>query len=151
MEINSIEFYVLALFVAFALIGLIFGRIDRSPARTHIEAMTLSEEQPDAEHQVTFVTNNDGTVTITQQGLELKPGDTVNLIATIIDDKVKLVSKRGVDSRQGDPVAMSASATVKFLPNDRIHIRYESEITGEWCVCSFVNREDASRVCELRR
>ena len=89
MEINSIEFYVLALFVAFALIGLIFGRIDRSPARTHIEAMTLSEEQPDADHQVTFVTNADGTVTITQQGLELKPGDTVNLIATIIDDKVK--------------------------------------------------------------
>lgn len=151
MDIHSIEFYVLALFVAFALIGLIFGRYDRSPAQTHIEAMDLSEDETESPHQVSFTANDDGTVTIIHQGLDLKPGDTVNLIATIIDDKIQLVAKRGVDSRSGDPLPMKGQITVSFLPHERIHIRYESELNGEWCLGSFVNREGVARTYELRR
>ena len=151
MDVHSIEFYVLAMFVAFALIGLIFGRYDSSPAQTYIESLNLSDASTDAPHQVTFASGDDGTVTITHQGLELKPGDTVNLIATIIDDKIKLVAKRGVDTRMGDPIPMQGQVKVKFLPAERIHIRYESELTGEWCTGSFVNREGSSRAYELRR
>lgn len=151
MDIHSIEFYVLALFVAFALIGLIFGRYDRSPAQTYIEAMDLSDDSESAPHQVTFTSGDDGMVTIVHRGLELKPGDTVNLIATIIDDKIQLVAKRGVDTRVGDAVPVQGLVKVKFLPAERIHIRYESELTGEWCTGSFVNREGSTREFELRR
>ena len=151
MDIHSIEFYVLALFVAFALIGLLFGHTDRSPARTYIEAMTLSEDEKDVPHQVTFTSQPDGYVTITHRGLELEDGDTLNLVATIIDDKVKLTLKRGVESRAGNPHPVKASVNVKYFPNERIHIRYDSEFTGEWCVFAFTNREGHERTSDLQR
>ena len=52
MDIHSVEFYVLALFVAFALVGVLFGRTDRSPARTYIEAMDVNDDTVDAPHEV---------------------------------------------------------------------------------------------------
>lgn len=151
MDIHSVEFYVLALFVAFALVGLIFGRSDRSPARTYIESMDVSDDIADAPHEVTLVSQPDGLVTISHRGLELKPGDTVNLVATIIDDKIKLVLKRGVNSPTGEPVPVKATVSVKYLPNERIHVRYESEFTGEWTVFTYTNREGQQRTSELQR
>ena len=43
MDFHSIEFYIIALFVAFALIGPIFGTTARGPARIQIMAFDLSE------------------------------------------------------------------------------------------------------------
>ena len=151
MDIHSIEFYVLALFVAFALIGIIFGRTDRSPAQTFIEEMNTSNDDAGAPHEVTLESLSDGRVHICHRGLELKPGDTVNLVATIINDKVKLVLKRGVDSHTGEPAPVKAQANVKYFPNERIHVRYESEFTGEWCVFIFTNREGSKRTYELQQ
>lgn len=151
MDIHSVEFYVLALFVAFALVGVLFGRTDRSPARTYIEAMDVNDDTVDAPHEVTVTSLPDGQVSITHRGLELKPGDTVNLVATIIDDKIKLILKRGVDSHTGEPRPVKAEVKVKYLPNERIHVRYESEFTGEWCVFTYTNREGRQRTSELQR
>lgn len=151
MDIHSVEFYVLALFVAFALVGLLFGKTDRSPARTYIESMDVTEDVPDAPHEVTLVSQPNGQVTITHRGLELKPGDTVNLVATIIDDKIKLVLKRGVDSKMGEICPVKATVSVNYLPNERIHVRYESEFTGEWSVFTYTNREGRQRTSELQR
>lgn len=151
MDIHSIEFYVLALFVAFALIGVFFGRTDRSPAHTYIEPMDISNDDPDSPHELTVEALPDGQVAITHRGLELKDGDTLNLVATIIDDKAKLVLKRGVEGNEAMIRPVKASANVKFLPNERIHLRYESEFTGEWCVFAFTNREGQQRTTQLQR
>ena len=151
MDIHSIEFYVLALFVAFALIGIIFGHTDRSPAQTFIDAMDIADDEPEVPHTLSLTAEPDGKVTITHRGLELKEGDTVNLIATIIDDKVKLQLKRGVENPAGQPKPVKATAHVAFLPNERILLRYESEFTGEWCVFAFTNREGSRRTAELQR
>lgn len=151
MDFHSIEFYVLALFVAFALIGIIFGRTDRSPAQTFIEAMNISADDPQAPHTISLTSQPDGKVTITHRGLELNDGDTLNLIATVIDDKVKLQLKRGIVAPSGNPMPVTAVASVAFFPNERIHLRYESEFTGEWCVFTFTNREGSSRTVQLQR
>ncbi len=151
MDIHSIEFYVLALFVAFALLGVIFGRNDRSPARTHIETFELDDdaECSEEDHWVRFTGQSDGTVIIDRQGLELKEGETVNLVATIIDDKATIIEKRGV-AGHGDPTPKHAQVTVTWLPTKRMHIRYESEVNGEWGLVAFTNRETACKQCQLR-
>ena len=152
MDIHSIEFYVLALFVAFALMGVIFGRSERTPARTHIEAFEFDKEALVGEdHWVRFTGRADGMVLIERQGLELCPGETVNLVATIVDDKATLIEKRGVDGSAAEaPVPCLARAVVDWLPTRRLHIRYESEVTGEWGLLAFTNRETALKQCELR-
>ena len=151
MDIHSVEFYVLALFVAFALLGVIFARNDRSPARTHIETFELEDdvECPDEDHWVRFTGKPDGTVVIDRQGLTLKTGETVNLVATIIDDKATLIEKRGV-AGDGDPAPKRAQVAVTWMPTRRMHIRYESEVTGEWGLVAFTNRETACKQCQLR-
>ena len=153
MDIHSVEFYVLALFVAFALMGVIFGRSDRSPARTHLAAYDI---EPDAEahdaddHWLRITGQPGGTVCLERQGLELAPGETVNLVATIIDDKLTIVEKRGL-AGDGEAVPCRASVVVDWMPGQRMHIRYESELTGEWGMTTFANRETARKQCQLRR
>ena len=153
IDVHSIEFYVLALFVAFALVGLIFGRSDRSAARSHLAAFDVSPdevERDDDDHWVRLSGRPDGTVLIERQGLMLRPGETVNLVATLIDDKATLVEKPGVATSSGNPEPAVAQAVVDWLPPQRLHIRYESEVTGEWGLLTFTNRETAVRQCQLR-
>ncbi|MBR6284941.1 MAG: hypothetical protein IKR25_11710 [Muribaculaceae bacterium] len=153
MDIHSVEFYVLALFVAFALLGVIFGRYDRSPARTHLAAYDVTPDETasdDEDHWVRFTGQPDGTVRIDRQGLELVPGETVNLVATIIDDKLTIVEKRGL-AADGNAMPSQAHAIVDWMPTRRMHIRYESELTGEWGMVAFANRETACKQCQLRR
>ncbi len=153
IDIHSIEFYVLALFVAFALVGLIFGRSDRSAARSHLAAFDVSAdvaERDDNDHWVRLSGRPDGTVLIERQGLMLRPGETVNLVATLIDDKATLVEKPGVASSSGNAEPAVARVVVDWMPAQRMHIRYESELTGEWGLLTFTNRETAVRQCQLR-
>ena len=44
MDFHSIEFYVLALFVAVALLGGIFCRSERAPERSHLAAFEMSDD-----------------------------------------------------------------------------------------------------------
>ena len=153
MDFHSIEFYVLALFVAFALLGVIFGRSERAPARSHLAAFEMSDddqERGDDDHWVRFSGQPNGTMLIERQGLMLRPGETLNLVATLIDDKATLVEKPGVALTSGTPGPVRAYVSVDWIPSRRLHIRYESEVTGEWGLVTFTNRETAVRECQLR-
>ena len=153
MDIHSVEFYVLALFVAFALLGVVFGRSEHSPARTHLAAYETepdSEIHSDDDHWIRLSGQPDGKVLIERQGLELAQGEAVNLVATIVDDKLTIVEKRGL-AGQGEATPCKAWVNVDWMPGQRLHIRYESELTGEWGTTTFANRETARKQCQLQR
>ena len=147
---NSIEFYIIALFVAFALVGLIFGTSSRGPARTQIVAFDLSDVDGAAQPVVTLTAQPDGRMRVERPAMEINQGDTVNLVATLIDDKLKLVEKRGVSARGTEPYVVSATALLKIPQNRRLSVRYESEITGQWATASFTNADERTKTVELR-
>ena len=150
MDFHSIEFYIIALFVAFALIGLIFGTTARGPARTQIVAFDLSEIDGEAQPLVTFTAQSDGKMRVERPAMEINQGDTVNLVATLIDDKLKLVEKRGVSARGTDPAVVHAVALLKIPQGRRLSVRYESEVTGQWATTTFTNADERTKSVELR-
>lgn len=150
MDFHSVEFYTIALFVAFALIGLIFGNSHRGPARTQIVAFQLEPTDDEASSEVSFSTLPDGNLLVRRPAITLHQGDTVNLVATLVDDKLTLAEKRGVTSRDTEPLTVNATAQIKAPYGMRLAIRYESELTGQWTTTSFTNADQRSKTAELR-
>ncbi len=147
IDVNSIEFYSIALLVAVALIGLIFGEKPHRPAATDIVQLVLKwpqtavaspDEMPSA---VTLTAMPDGQVRLSRTGLSLRPGDTAFIVATMVDDKLRIEEKQGVRSTMAVwPEPCEASATLGFWPAGRkLHVRYESELTGQWGTCALAN------------
>ncbi len=148
MDIHSTEFYVMAFGVAIALVALLFGQRDRGAAATRIVALNL---EPDEANQVPSLSLHmlaDG-LHIERRGLSLPADDTVNLVATIIDDKVHVAEKRGVVGR-GEVVTLCGKATIPLNGKERWHVRYESEVTGQWCLIAIKAREGAQAYTEMK-
>ena len=120
---HSVEFYVLALFVAFALLGLIVSPRLSGAATSVIAAMEMGERSAVPA----------GTMTLRRYGLAVRDGEGAYLTVTIVDDKMKIVEKRGAATGgSGQPTEVDAIACLTKLPTRKLHVRYDSEITGEW-------------------
>lgn len=160
MEVNSIEFYSLALLVAIALIGLICGEKPHTPATTDIVQLVLkwlpqsvpADADADVPSTVTLTALPDGQVLLERTGLSLRSGDTAFIVATIVDDKIKIVEKQGMHSTLAVwPAACTASATLGFWREGRkLHVRYESELTGRWGTFTFANVEGRTASVDLK-
>lgn len=146
MDFTSIEFYTIAFCVAMAVVGFFLTQKRIKPAASYINVYeTEPIEDPDfdvaTQSQLKFIANGDGTVTIERKGLQLVDGETVNIIATIIDDKLTIEEKKGKASTLGGKDNYyTGRVTVDFIPaNARIYLRYDSSVTGQWCKFSFKN------------
>ncbi len=161
IDINSIEFYSIALFVAIALIGLIFGEKTHAPATTDIVPLALkwpqaavpqSRDADDVPSTVTLAAMPDGQVMLTRTGLSLRPGDTAFIVATAVNDKLKIVEKQGTHTTVAVwPEPCEASAVLGFWGTGRkFHVRYESELTGQWGTCVIANADGRTARIELK-
>lgn len=140
MDITSVEFYTIALVVAFTLLGLIVGQKRQAPASTHFATLEVQPTEPSAASQLTLTALDNGNVRIERTGLALRAGETVNLIATVVDDKVSIVEKKGnVAVLGGEETTHSGTATVAFLTPRKWNVRYESQVTGQWVKFQFSN------------
>lgn len=140
ISINSTEFFVLALTVAMAVIALMCGQRHPGEATTCIVAMMLNESVTTDDHLVVLKTLDDGELLILRNGLPLFDGDTVNIVATAVGNKLSIVEKRGLGSSSGLEKKFDGTAGLEKLPTRFYHVRYDSEITGEWALFSFSNR-----------
>lgn len=140
IEVNSTEFFVMALCVAMAVLALMFGQHSHTPAVTLISSLGLNPCVTSDDGLIVLQALDDGDVLLLRNGIPINDGDTVNLIVTIIDDKLKIVEKKGVISPTKTEVKVDGTATLSGVPIDRFHVRYESELTGQWALFTFTNR-----------
>lgn len=151
MDINSVEFYALALLVAMALLGLLFGDKPHTPAVTGIAQFRPARPCADPDiATVTLAALPGGNVELLRQGLPLAEGGTAFVVATIVDDKMTVVEKQGIHSA-AEPLPLHATATLDCLPQGRrLHVRYESELTGQWCTFAFTNAQGRNSTAQLK-
>lgn len=144
MDFTSIEFYTIAFCLAMVFVGFFLRQKMIKPATSCINAFELEPEN-DSDETATgtlkFTGNDNGTVTIERTGLRLVDGETVNIIATIVDDKLSIEEKKGKASALGGREScFSGRVVVDFIPADsKLYVRYDSSVTGQWCKLSFKN------------
>lgn len=143
MDFTSVEFYTIAFFVAMLLVGFFINHKKTSPASSAISALELepAASQGDDISRLRLLARDDGKVTIEREGLLLSDGETVNLIVTIIEDKITIQEKKGkVSAFGGKESAYNGHVDVTFFPeNNKSYLRYESSVAGQWCKLAFVN------------
>lgn len=103
--------------------------------------LTPAPQQPQGTSRLRLTAHADGSVTIEREGLLLCDGETVNLVATIIDDKVTIEEKKGkISAFGGKESAYNGHVDVTFfLENNKNYLRYESSVAGQWCKLAFNN------------
>lgn len=126
-----------------AFVGLFVRQKKTSPATSVISSLdlTLAPSQQDGRSRLRLLSNADGSVTIEREGLLLCDGETVNLIATIIEDKITIQEKKGKISAFGgkESVYDGHVDVTFFLENNKSYLRYESSVAGQWCKLAFRN------------
>lgn len=148
MDVHSVEFYVIAFVVAMALFTLLMGRRERGPATTAIEEFTISPSADDAPGFLELTSVDLNRVAVRRTGIPLTPDDEAFVVATRIDDKWQLVEKRTTRMRG---ITANFDAAAEFtLPPGRYHVRYDSEITGQWVTFTYHHRPDATSKTQLR-
>ena len=140
----------MCLVVAMALIALLFGSPDKGEATTYITAMTLNPCVTSDDGLVMLKALDNGEVLVLRNGIPIIEGDTVNIVITAVGDKLTIIEKRGVAARSGLEVKVDATATIPHLVATRFHVRYESELTGQWALFSFTNYTDRTATAHLK-
>lgn len=150
MDFNSIEFYTILLVVAFALLGVFFSPKDKPPVHSHIVAMTLTPLLESAVSECIKLTALEGGLVLLQHNcVPLHEGESVNIVASVAGDVLKLVEKKGVVTSDGD-VLCQAVAAFSFLKPHTYSVRFESEVTGQWCTFSFAATAGNNKVVNLK-
>jgi hypothetical protein len=93
MDFTSVEFYTIAFCVAMGLVGFFLGQKSVKPATSYITAFDIEPQDEDSTDKTSSIiklsSNEDGTVTINRLGVHLVEGETINIIATLINSGVK--------------------------------------------------------------
>ncbi len=126
-----------------ALVGFFVRQKKTTPAASVISSLDLvpAPQHGEGKSVLRLVAHGDGKVTIEREGLLLCDGETVNLIATIIDDKITIQEKKGKISAFGGRESFyNGHVDVTFfLENNKNYLRYESSVAGQWCKLAFLN------------
>ncbi len=150
MDFNSIEFYTILLVIAFALLGVFFSPKSKSPASTYIVGMDiLPSVKPGESAGIKWKALENGFVKIFHDNVLLHEGETVNLVATVTDDSVRLLEKKGVKT-SGLESSCTIEATLTFLKQRTMSVRYESEVSGQWCTFQFTNAPGNEKDIDLK-
>ena len=149
IDVHSVEFYVIAFVVAMALLTLLVGQRERGQATTDIGTYSLIATQGGHPGLLAITSEQADKVVITRTAIPLFEGDVVNVVSTVIDDKWHIVEKRGVKGR-GPSREADAMLELTLPRLGRYHVRYDSEITGQWCTFVHTHRAGNSTNAELK-
>lgn len=151
MDLNSVEFYTILLVIAFALLGMLFSPKNKVAATTDMVEMSVSpSSQPGESVKIKMEALENGFVKMNHDNIPLHDGETVNIVATTAGDSVKLLEKKGVKSAGAEERRYTAEAIFTFLRQRTFNMRFESEVSGQWCTFQFANVPGNIKEIELR-
>lgn len=137
MIFQSVEFYVIAAFVAAAIIAFFSRPASRGVARQHLLAGNLTPDDDDiACPSIHLHVNDDGSVTLTRRGVSGIGADgAVSLAVNVIGFDIE-IQERQVAGLWPPQSAMQARFTLDFLARERYHLSYSSETAGLFAATS---------------
>lgn len=151
MSFDQMLFYTLLLIVAFALLAVIFDPKGKAVSSTHVVGLLLSPMPDDCEQAtLSLQALPGGDVLLEHCCLPLCDGENANLTATLRDDgHVLLVEKKGMRCRAPEH-RYRGQVKLRFLKARTYDVRFESEITGQWCTLQFTNVEGQQWAGQLK-
>lgn len=146
---TSVEFYVVAVIVAAAIVAYMGVPRRRGPARQELVATQLTHEYDTSDSQCIELTAvDDGSVEFVRHGLrDLTDDGAVSLAIEIAGFDIT-VTERIVYSRRGWP-ANTARARFDFLASERYHLHYVSPDLNLTCATTLHNRPGIHIVKQL--
>ncbi len=136
MIFESVEFYVIAAFVAAAVVAFFCRPASRGAARQFLLAGTLTPGDDDTPPSIELLCNDDGTVTLTRHGVSGVGHDgAVSLAVNVVGFDIE-VQERPVAGRWPATGSLSATFTLNFLGRERYHLAYTSESAGLFAATS---------------
>lgn len=127
---GSIEFYVVAVFVAAAVIGLAAMPRQKGEARTFLYAGEIAPASMPAEAGIEAVVDDRGRLEIYRYGLEgVGMAGAYSLAVKIIGFDVTIEERLTAGPRTAETAGMGY-ACIDCLGPERYHIQYRSEATG---------------------
>lgn len=145
---DSTIFYLIIMVVAFMSLGMICSPKSAGPASTKIVPMNVAPVDGPVSNTVRITALKGGDICIERQ-MNIRQGDTVNLVITKFDNHVKIVEKKGVIGT-GEECAHLGMALVSCIGQRWYSYRYESEVNGMWCTFEFTNVVGNKKEVEMR-
>ena len=128
--LGSIEFYVVAAFVAAAVIGIVAMPKSRGEVRTFLYAGELDSSACDTEPSVVAHVDNHGRLEIYRYGLEGVGMAGAFSLAVKINGFDVTIEERLTTGHMSAGEAAMGYACIDCLGPERYHIQYRSEATG---------------------
>ncbi|MBO4943245.1 MAG: hypothetical protein J6C95_07430 [Muribaculaceae bacterium] len=142
---QTVEFYVVMVFIAAAVVGLAAMPSRRGEARQQLVAGELIYDAAPSVPGIVIIVNDDATFTIYRFGLEnVAESGAFSLAVTFIGFDIT-IDERVVYGRQDGRMATAAQATIKGVAPERYHILYRSEATGRNAALS-LNMRPGNRI-----
>ena len=147
---QTVEFYVVACFLAAAVIAYAAKPSGRAAARTYLYAGELLEpleaSTPVSDAGIVLMCNSNGSLTIHRFGLQgVRASGAYSIAVKVIGYDV-FIEERLTPGAFGDVEMTRAVVTVDALaPEERYHIKYNSSSTGFAAACS-LNLRPGNRI-----
>lgn len=136
---SSVEFYVIAVVIAAAIVGLCVKPSQKGAAKTYIAEGTLSASATPAEPSIEIMCLDDGRVSVTRRGLQgMSDESRINFFVTIIGFDIT-IEERCAPSLSGNP-ADEATISIGALGCERYHMTYRADTSGLIAASYFRNK-----------
>lgn len=150
IEINSVEFYVIAAVVAAAVVAFSARRGDEGPAKQILLSGVLTKREVPAGAMIELLCNDDGTVLLRRYGVEgLTISGAVSLAITVRGFDVKIKERIVEGSPEDEPID-TAAFILDFMGEERYFISYTSDSSGLFAATTLKNRSGNRIVKELQ-
>lgn len=150
IEINSVEFYVIAAVVAAAVVAFSARHGDEGPAKQILLSGVLTKREVPAGAMIELLCNDDGSVLLRRYGVEgLTISGAVSLAITVRGFDVK-IKERIVEGRPEDEPIDTAAFILDFMGEERYFISYTSDSSGLFAATTLKNRSGNRIVKELQ-
>jgi len=131
---DTVEFYVIAAFVAAAVVALLSRPKGLGPIKTLLLAGELSAGDGDTAPSIELTCRDDGTVELRRHGVEgINETGAVSLAVSIKGFDISIEERQAAGRDPLAPMIDTATFVIEDLGPERYHVRYNSESAGLVC------------------
>lgn len=139
MDTATLLTYSIALVLAIATVGWLFGDRNIKPAHSSVVAMILTPEPISGNPEIQLHSSAK-LLHITSSGLKLPPGAVTHLVLHQTQNQITIIERCSYTPPDASaPINYTGQAEIATLPHRQYQVRYESEITGHWALFSYLH------------